>query len=131
MNLFGLVFMLFLELGTISGGVQQYTPVETPKEIPPLYAEFGIRGDAGIFFAEGKIVTDFQFRGADRYTPTQETYVVGFGVDMGALTIGYEHSCFHPITPYATTMLSRYQVVPHFEGAYDRAYIRITSGGDK
>ena len=129
MNLFGLAVMLYLELGAMSGGVIQYEPSPIVNEVPPLYAEFGIRGEAGWFFAEGKLSTDFRAISINSYTPTQETYVVGFGVEIGPLTIGYEHSCFHPIMPYLTSMRGRYQVTPYFEGGYDRTYVRFTAGG--
>jgi len=41
MNLFGLAIMLYLELGTISGGVQQYTPVSEILALTPVPPLFG------------------------------------------------------------------------------------------
>ena len=129
MTIIGLSLMLYLELGAMSGGVIQYEPTPIMSDVPPLYAEFGIRGEAGWFFAEGKISTDFRARSITSYTPTQETYAIGFGVEIGPLTVGYEHSCFHPVTPYLTSMRERYQVTPYFDGAYNRTYVRFTAGG--
>ena len=39
--------------------------------------------------------------------------------------IGFEHSCFHPMQPYATIIDSN--IKPSYEGGYNKFFVRIST----
>lgn len=45
------------------------------------------------------------------------------GIESGGFTMGYEHSCYHPMQPYATIIGD--EIKPKYEGGYNKFFIRF------
>lgn len=92
--------------------------------------EFGIKAELfdGLVFVEASTYSLFHSTARESFdfSPNSQDYRIGVGVAISEfLFIGYEHSCFHPVMAYYP--LSKESAVPHFEGSYDRLYVRFES----
>lgn len=114
-----------LEFGFIDGGVVQYKPEVVPSYSIPFYSTFEIQAQTKYLYFGSSVRTEMFPANVFSWTPTQVTYNIKTGLIFEHFVFGYEHSCFHPIMPYATTMIEERQVVPSFEGYYDRFYVRM------
>jgi len=43
----------------------------------------------------------------------------------GGVQIGFEHSCFHPMQPYATIIGN--EIKPKYEGGYNKIFIKMST----
>ena len=59
------------------------------------------------------------------YAPFQMTFIFNAGYKTGGVQIGFEHSCFHPMQPYATIIDSN--IKPSYEGGYNKFFVRIST----
>jgi len=59
------------------------------------------------------------------YDPFQMTSIFNAGYKTGGVQIGFEHSCFHPMQPYATIIDSN--IKPSYEGGYNKFFVRIST----
>ena len=127
-----LVFSAALEFGVTNGSVVQYRPMGLSNEIPPTYAEFDFGAQYKHIFFDTSVRTDMFYKSITNWDPTQITFAIGGGIKINCVTIGFEHSCFHPMMTYsyATVMPEERQVVPGWEGSCDTLYIRIQIIGE-
>lgn len=112
------------------GGIYEYDPLETVMFDNPCQITVG--GELGLGFASvyTSVGTDMFAISAVSFDPFLNTYLVGVKAEIGAFTLGFEHACYHPMISYQW-IPSRSNVVPAFEGAMDRLYLRIRLGGRK
>jgi len=59
------------------------------------------------------------------YVPFQMTYIFETGYKNDVFQLGFEHSCFHPIQPYATIIGT--EIKPVYEGGYNKIFVRIST----
>jgi len=107
-----------------NGGIIQYqSPDYTILEEPITTS---IQGEIGRdnFVLYGSVSVDMWMQEFTSYLPFNNQYTVGGRITLGALEIGLEHSCYHPMVPYMWVSPKR-QIVPSFEGYLDRVYLRI------
>ena len=69
------------------------------------------------------MISYFTSKSIINYSPFQMTFLVNAGIKIENIQIGYEHSCYHPLQPYITFF--KYEVIPKYEGSYNRFFIRI------
>ena len=76
---------------------------------PSVFVGGGIRND---FYPDG---------GSVYFQPWQDTYTFRAGFQWGPLELQYRHTCYHPVTPYATlAYLDGATIpIPRSEGAID------------
>ncbi len=119
-----LVLSAFLQMGITNGGAAIYEePKFVKKEFPPAYAIMGIKGIAGPFFLEGSMRSDMKSVSLDNWFPMQATYQIGAGLKIGPLTVGWLHTCYHPVAPYMQIL--GYELRPASEGATNDIYLRL------
>ena len=94
----------------------------------PLYVDF--QGEATLapwganrpeLFAGGGIRDDFYPLSLTSFDPLQDAYTFCGGLRWGPVTLQYRHTCYHPVTPYATlAYLGDYSIpIPKSEGSID------------
>lgn len=59
------------------------------------------------------------------YDPFQMTFIFNAGYKTGGVQIGFEHSCFHPMQPYATIIGN--EIKPKYEGGYNKIFIKMST----
>jgi len=120
-----------LEFGVTNGNAVQYRPADVSNATPPTYAQLDFGIDYKVVFFDTSVRTDMFYKDITNWSPVQVTFAIGGGIKYKGFTIGYEHSCFHPITTYnyATIVPASKQVIPGWEGSIDRLYIRIQLAG--
>jgi hypothetical protein len=64
---------------------------------------------------------------AIEWLPNQVTYQLGIGAELGPLTVGWKHTCYHPVSVYMT--YNGYDLFPASEGGTDDFYLRLEIGG--
>lgn len=115
-----------LEAGFISGGLFNYNAWNQPwQEIGALYTSLGVKAEIGVLYASGRMDSYFTPLAWNNYSPFQMTYIFEVGADFGNVQLGYEHSCFHPIQPYATIIGN--EIKPKYEGGYNKVFVRIST----
>jgi len=125
------ILWAMLELGIVRGQMMQYEP-NIPYLHLPLYALVSLEGQWDTVFMGARVRTDMVKTANDlSFYPTQMTFILEAGYRTRNFEIGFIHSCYHPLTPYLTTQLEWYQVVPRFEGAYNQVYARIQTSGSE
>lgn len=116
-----------------------------PNSSLPLYVDLQARvtlepwGDqAPSLFVGGGIRNDFYQDGGVNFLPWQDTYTFRAGFRWGPLELQYRHSCYHPVTPYATLVYLDGSTIPipRSEGWIDDFTITFSgkiggSGGSK
>lgn len=108
-----------------NGGVVQYDPIDYVLFEEPITAMIQGEVGVGVFSLYGAVSTDMWMQYVDSLTPFNNQYTVGARLVLRNLTIGVEHSCYHPMIPYQWVN-SRRQITPAFEGALDRVYVNLT-----
>lgn len=111
----------------ISGGIVQYEPVDYIALDDPLLISLGAEAGYGPMSVYGNVATDMWVTSLTGFNFFMNTYTVGVRVEIGAVTVGLEHSCFHPAVPYQW-LPSRQNVIPSFEGSFDRLYLQVKLG---
>lgn len=114
----------------VNGGIIQYDPLKAVMLEEPIQVTIG--GEVGYGFTSvyASVATDMFAVDAVNFNPFFNTYVVGLKLELGAITWGFEHACYHPMVPYGWVP-ARENVVPAFEGAMDRLYLKVKLGGRK
>lgn len=113
-----------LEFGFLSGGVYNYHAHNAEwEDIGTLYANTSTTVTYKTLYITGAMECYFTPLAWNNYSPFQMTYIVGVGVKLENIELGYEHSCFHPMQPYATVVGN--EIKPKYEGAYNRFFVRI------
>ena len=123
-----LILCAAIEAGFISGGVHNYQARNTAwskAEIGALYTTLEASLHYKALYVGGAMDCYFTPLDWTHYSPFQMTYIFNAGLDFDTVKIGYEHSCFHPIQPYATIIGN--EIKPKYEGAYNRFFVRIST----
>jgi hypothetical protein len=119
---FALAFAI--EAGFISGGIWNYSERNTQwVEVGALYVDLEARGSLGPLYVGGAVSTHFTPTSLINYSPFQNTYEIGAGLEFDGVTLGYRHACYHPLQPYAT-VIGR-EIKPKYEGGYNQVFMRI------
>lgn len=115
-----------LEMGFISGGEFNYQTRNKEWEgIGALYTSLEASAQLKTFYIGGSMDCYFTPEGIGSFSPFQMTYVFNAGLDFDNIQIGYEHSCFHPMQPYATIIGN--EIKPKYEGSLDKFFARIST----
>ena len=123
-----LILSAALQLGIAQGAPVLYENAAfSPVDFPPAYATFEVRAETGPVFIETFVRTDMQALAFTDWLPNQVTYQVGAGVELGPLTAGWKHTCYHPVAVFMT--MSGYDLFPASEGGTDDFYLRIEIKG--
>ncbi len=113
-----------LEAGLLSGGVYNYGNYNAKMGmIDAMYTTLSATASLGPAYAGGAMECYFTPLALTAFKPFQMTFIFNAGLDFGNLKIGYEHSCFHPMNPYATIFDN--EIKPKYEGGYDKFFVRI------
>lgn len=121
-----LLFCAALETGFISGGLYNYqTRNKQWIDVGALYTMLEGSAHYNGLYVGGEMVCYFTPESLTNYSPFQMTYVFNAGLEAGNVKIGYEHSCFHPMQPYATIIGN--EIKPKYEGGYDKIFVRIAT----
>lgn len=121
-----LLFCAALETGFISGGLFNYQAQnESWRDVGALYTTLEASVHYENLYVGGAMDCYFTPTSLTNYSPFQMTYVFNAGMDFDNVKIGYEHSCFHPMQPYATVMGN--EIKPKYEGGYNKFFVRITT----
>ena len=122
-------YALMFELSYwMSGGIIQYEPLAYTAISEPFLVSLGAEAGYGPLSAYGSVATDMWATDLTAFSFFMNTYTVGVRAEFGPVTVGLEHSCFHPAVPYQW-IPARQNVVPSFEGSFDRIYVQIKLGG--
>jgi len=117
-----LVFSAFLELGGMFGGIYNY-PVPEPITMFPLYTTIAADVEYEGFYVGGQMDCYYLAEKVTNYKPFQNTYIFRAGYRRDGFTLGFEHSCFHPFSTYATIFPA--EIKPKYEGFVDKVFVRI------
>ena len=117
-----LIFTAALEFGGMFGGIFNYPSAE-PVTMLPLYTTMSADVEYNGLYVGGQMDCYFLAKKITNYVPFQNTYVFRAGYRADGVTIGYEHSCFHPFNTYATIFPT--EIKPKYEGGYDKFFVRI------
>lgn len=119
-----LVLCAALETGFVSGGMFNYTEFNHEwADMGALYTTLEATAKSGIFYAGGRMDSYFTPISLTNYAPFQMTFIFRAGINIGAIQIGYERSCFHPLQPYSTFM--GIEIKPKYEGGYNKFFVRL------
>ena len=126
-----LVFCASLELGGMFGGVYNY-PAKEPIVMIPFYtsmdAEVSYRG----LYVGGQMDCYFVALAVNNFSPFQNTYVFKLGYRDGGMTVGFEHTCYHPMQTYQAILITEgREWKPIFEGAVEKLFVRFEIGGER
>ena len=114
-----------LETGFISGGIFNYSAHNRDwLNIGAFYASLLAQVNYKALYIGGQMDSYFTPISATNYAPFQMTFVFRAGLDFDNVKLGYEHSCFHPMQPYATIVGN--EIKPKYEGGYNKIFVRIT-----
>ena len=117
-----LLLTFALEVGWLSGDMYNYTQW-TENQVGALYTTLEANVSYKALYVSGLMASYFGARDITHYSPFQTTFVFGAGLQFDTIKVGYEHSCFHPMQPYATIV--GYEVKPKYEGGYDKFFVRF------
>ncbi len=123
-----LILCAALEAGFVSGGAFNYQARNTAwseAEIGALYTTLEASVHYKALYVGGAMDCYFTPLDLTHYSPFQMTYLFSAGLSFGTVKIGYEHSCFHPIQPYATIIGN--EIKPKYEGGINRFFIRFST----
>lgn len=113
-----------LELGFVNGGIMNYSLSNIEWiNVGALYTKLDTTINYKNLFIVGQIDTYFTPISWNNYYPFQLNFILKTGFKYENLLFGYEHSCFHPMQPYATIM--DYEIKPKYEGGYNKFYIQF------
>jgi len=115
-----------LEFGFINGGVHNYNYYNaTWNGVEALYANLQTEVSYKCFYINGEVNTFFTPITLTSYVPFQMDYTIELGIKLDSVQLAYEHSCFHPISPYSTIIGN--EIKPKYEGGLDKIYIKIST----
>jgi hypothetical protein len=123
-----LILCAALEAGFVSGGAFNYQARNTAwskAEIGALYTTLEASAHYSALYVGGAIDCYFTPETLTNFSPFQMTFIFNAGLKSGNVEIGYEHSCFHPMQPYATIIGN--EIKPKYEGGYDKLFVRIAT----
>lgn len=113
-----------LETGFLSGGAYNYQSRNADwVGVGALYTDLEAYVRYEQLYVGGSVITYFTPAGLANFSPFQMTYIFGIGIESGGFTMGYEHSCYHPMQPYATIIGT--EIKPLYEGNYDKFFMRF------
>ena len=120
-----LLFSAALETGFVSGGIYNYSMRNIDFiDIGALYTSLSAQVSYKALYIGGQMESYFTPVNIINYSPFQMTFLFRAGLDFGNVKLGYEHSCFHPMQPYATIIGN--EIKPKYEGGYNKIFVRIT-----
>jgi len=113
-----------LEFGFMNGGIYNYSGLnEGWKEIGTLYTSINATVNYKFLYVGGGMDCYFTPKSWNNYMPFQMTYILKAGLDFNTVQIGYEHDCFHPISPYSTIIGN--EIKPKYEGGSNKFFVKI------
>lgn len=119
-----LILCAALEAGFVSGGAYNYhAQNHSTALVDALYTTLEASVHYRALYIGGAMDCYFTPIDLMHFSPFQMTYVFKAGLESGNVKLEYEHSCYHPMQPYATIIGN--EIKPKYEGGYDRVYIRI------
>ena len=77
------------------------------------------------FYIGGGMENYFTPESFTNYIPFQMDFTFEAGYRSGPVKIGFEHTCYHPMQPYATIIGN--EIKPKYEGGYNKLFIRIST----
>lgn len=123
-----LLFAASLELGGMFGGVYNYPAVEPIVMIPFYTTMTGEVSYNGLYIG-GQMDCYFVALEVTNFSPFQNTYVFKAGYRNDKMTVGFEHTCYHPMQTYQAVMITEgREWKPVFEGAVERVFVRFALG---
>ena len=121
-----LLLSFLMDIGCINGGILNYHDNSYSLGlVDSLYVSLEMKAQYKFLYVGGGLDCYFTPITWKDFTVFQNTYIFKAGLDFGNVSFNYEHSCFHPMQPYATVF--DYEIKPKYEGGYDRWYIRVQS----
>ncbi len=119
-----LLFSAALETGFLGGGMFNYQLRNQDWfGVGALYTDLEARVSFEQLYVGGAVITYFTPAGIANFSPFQMTYIFDIGIETGIFKMGYEHSCYHPMQPYATIIGT--EIKPLYEGNYDKFFVRF------
>ena len=118
-----LILCAALEAGFVHGGIFNYSDINKSFAFDALYTTLEASLHYKALYVGGAMDCYFTPLDLTHFSPFQMTYIFRAGLESGNVKLEYEHSCFHPMQPYATIIGN--EIKPKYEGGYDRVYIRI------
>lgn len=123
-----LIFSAALETGFLGGGMFNYqTRNQDWFDVGALYTDLEAQVKIAPFYVGGAVITYFTPVTITNYSPFQMTYIFNAGIKSEGFQLGFEHSCFHPMNPYATIIGD--EIKPLYEGGYNKFFVRFETGG--
>ena len=115
-----------LEFGAVQGSAFNYAgpyPEQMMRNDVALYTALNADVSYHGFYLGGGMRNFFTPETLVNYVPFQMDFTFEAGYRAGAFQIGYEHTCFHPMQPYATFI--EQEIKPKYEGGYNKIFVRI------
>ena len=119
-----LILSASLEAGGLLGGIYNYSNRNQLVFLDAFYTTLEAKAKYDVLYVGGQMDCYFTPITVTNYSPFQMTFVFRAGADFGNVKLGYEHSCFHPMQPYATIVGN--EIKPKYEGGYNKIFVRIT-----
>ena len=117
-----------LEFGAIQGSAINYNAKSNrwmmDKDIAlytTLNADISYQG----FYIGGAMQNYFTPESLTNYIPFQMDFTFEAGYRNGPVQIGFEHTCYHPMQPYATIIGN--EIKPKYEGGYNKIFIKMST----
>lgn len=117
-----------LEFGAVQGSAINYNSSSYPWMMDndiALYTELKADAQYKGFYAGGSMRNYFTPETLTNYVPFQMDFTFEAGFRTGAFQVGYEHTCFHPMQPYATIIGN--EIKPKYEGGYNKIFIKMST----
>lgn len=90
-----------------------------------MYSQFNVRIDVfpWLFATGATTVYFYPYTDKVSFYPFYALFMVGAGIELGPLTVGYEHMCDHAVVPYS------FLADPLFrqDSGYDKVFLRYTA----
>jgi len=125
-----LIFAASLELGGMFGGVYNYPAVD-PIVMVPFYTTMEAEVSWNGLYVGGQMDCYFVAKTVTNFSPFQNTYVLKAGYRNGPMTVGFEHTCYHPMQTYQPLITTSREWKPKFEGAVEKVFVKFSLGGKK
>ncbi len=125
-----LVLSWALTCGINAGVIAQYDGHEITSDhfAYPVFSSLECDASLGALFVSGEVRTDMWYNNRTTFYPFNMTYRISGGLRLGAVEIGIDHACIHPIITWQDyTLGGPMFVTPRYEGAIDTFYIRLSS----
>lgn len=121
-----LILSAALEAGFVSGGEFNYSARnQLWLDIGALYTSLSAQVKYKTIYVGGQLDNYFTPITIVNYSPFQMVFIFRAGLDFDNIQFGYEHSCFHPMQPYAIIIGN--EIKPKYEGGYDKFFVRIST----